>query len=236
MGRVAAFFDIDHTVLEVNSGTKWVVHQWRSGGMSLWEVLQAMRWLVEYRFGYLDFDAMARRVLVGYRGRDVEAIYREVETFFERDVAWAICAEARERIEMHRRQGDLVALLTSATHFLSIPVARALAVEHILCTEVEVDAGLLTGRTIEPVCYGVGKVSRAEQFAAQYEIDLASSYFYSDSISDLPMLERVGHPRVVNPDPRLRRVALARGWSYETWKAPPRVVEEVRRDVESRAG
>src|SRR5690606_22889710 len=140
-----------------------------------------------------------------------EAIYREVETFFERDVAWAICAEARERIEIHRRQGHLVALLTSATHFLSTPVARALAVDHILCTEVEIDAGLLTGRTIEPLCYGVGKVLRAEQFAEHHDIDLASSYFYSDSISDLPMLERVGHPRVVNPDPRLRRVALGRG-------------------------
>lgn len=235
MRRVAAFFDIDHTVLEVNSGTKWVSHQWRTRQLSVGQLLQAMRWLVEYRFGLLDYDAMARRILVGYRGREVLSIYREVEAFFERDVAWAICEQAREKIAHHREQGHVIALLTSATHFLSTPLAKVLDVEHVLCTEVEVDAGVLTGNTIEPLCYGPGKVQRAECFAEAHDIVLEDSYFYSDSISDLPMLERVGHPRVVNPDPRLRRLAAARGWSYEIWKAPPRVVA-MREHVESRTG
>lgn len=236
MSRVAAFFDIDHTVLEVNSGTKWVEYQWRRGQMSVWQLVQAMRWLVEYRFGYLDFDAMARRILVGYEGKDADGIYREVEAFFEQNVAWAICEQARARVLEHREQGHVIALLTSATRFLSMPVARALAVEHVLCTEVEVDAGLLTGRALDPFCYGPGKVTWAERFAEERGVDLDQSYFYSDSISDLPMLDRVGQPRVVNPDPRLRRVAMARGWAYEIWKAPPRVAQQGRRHVESRTG
>jgi phosphoserine phosphatase len=65
------------------------------------------------------------------------------------------------------------------------------------------------------VCYGQGKVVWAERFAAEHDVDLAASYFYTDSISDLPLLERVGHPVVVNPDLRLRRLARKRGWPLE---------------------
>lgn len=219
--RIAAFFDVDHTVLEVNSGSKWVDYQWRSGRLTIRELLLSLKWLLQYRFGYLDYELMAKRILEGYRGRAVAPIYEEFELFFHRDLAWSICEQARERIESHHAQGHVVALLTSATHFLSAPLARMLDVQHILCTEVEVVDGVLTGRTIEPVCYGPGKVARAEAFAREHDVDLEQSFFYSDSVSDLPMLDRVGEPRVVNPDPVLRRRARERGWAFEIWKAPP---------------
>jgi HAD superfamily hydrolase (TIGR01490 family) len=219
-GPVAAFFDIDKTVLEVNSGSKWTGHQWRSGKMSPWQVVRAVAWLTQYRFGLLDFESMARKVLANYRGQAVDPIYEEVEAWFAAEVEGTICAEARERIIWHRDEGHLVALLTSATRFLSMPLARVLGVEHVLCTELEVQEGILTGAYIEPCCYGEGKVHRAEAFAAEHDIDLQQSYFYSDSFSDLPMLERVGEPRVVNPDPRLRRKAVERDWEIHIWRAP----------------
>jgi HAD superfamily hydrolase (TIGR01490 family) len=217
--QVAAFFDIDKTVLEVNSGTKWVGYQWRNGQMSAWQVGRAMAWLVQYRFGLLDFDAMAARILERYAGQAVDPIAREVEQWFHDEVAAEICHEARRQIEEHRAAGHVIALLTSATRFLSTPVAHILEVPHVLCTEVEIDSGIITGRCIEPACYGPGKVVHAEAFAAKHGVDLDRSFFYTDSYSDLPMLERVGEPRVVNPDPRLRRTAAHRGWGIETWRA-----------------
>jgi len=222
---IAAFFDIDHTVLEINSGSKWISYLWKSGQMSTVMLMRSLTWLVEYRFGLLDFEAMAKRVLATYKGRPIQPIIEEVEAWFERDVAWAICVQARERVAEHRAAGHHVVLLTSATQFLSYAVARTLDVEHVLCTEVEVEAGIVTGRHIAPACYGSGKVVRAERWAAHNGVDLDASYFYTDSYSDLPMLERVGLPRVVNPDPRLRRKASERGWQYETWTAPPRVIK-----------
>jgi len=221
-GKVAAFFDIDHTVLEINSGSKWISYLWKSGQMSTVMLMRSLTWLAQYRFGLLDFEAMARRVLAGYKGRPIAPIIEEIEAWFERDVAWAICVQAREKVIEHRDAGHVVALLTSATQFLSLPVARALGIEHVLCTEIEVEDGIVTGRHIAPACYGNGKVVRAETWAAAHDIDLAASYFYTDSYSDLPMLERVGLPRVVNPDPRLRRKATEKGWSAEIWTAPPR--------------
>ena len=218
--KVGAFFDIDKTVLEINSGTKWISYQRRTGKMSFWQMLQALTWLGQYQFGWLDFAGMTKKVLANYAGEDVDPIFDEVSRWFEDEVAWAICTQARQSIEEHRAQGHVIALLTSATRFLSNPVARALDVEHILCTELEIVDGKLTGKHIDPLCYGPGKVEQAETFAAEHGIDLDESYFYSDSCSDLPMLERVGKPRVINPDSRLRRTAAERGWSCETWTAP----------------
>jgi HAD superfamily hydrolase (TIGR01490 family) len=228
MRRTAAFFDIDHTVLEINSGSKWVSYQRRSGQMGAWQMMQAISWLVRYRFGLLDFEAMAKKILVSYEGKAVEPIFEEVDRWFQSDVAWAICTEARERIADHRARGHVLALLTSATPFLARPVGRALDVAHALCTEVEIIDGHLTGKHVPPVCYGAGKVLRAERFAEEQDVDLDTSFFYTDSVSDLPMLLRVGEPRVVNPDPRLRRLAASKGWPFEIWRAPrPELVQHV---------
>jgi HAD superfamily hydrolase (TIGR01490 family) len=218
--RVAAFFDVDHTVLEVNSGTQWVGHQWKHDRMTLVEVLRALWWTVEYRFGLLDFDAMAGRVISQYRGQEIEPFEHEIAAWYRDQIEATICVEARAQIEAHREAGHVVALLTSATRFLSAPLSRALRIEHVLCTEVGEEGGRFTGTHRSPACYGAGKVLRAESFAAEHGIDLRRSFFYSDSYSDLPMLERVGEPRVINPDPRLRRVAQRRGWQAQIWRAP----------------
>lgn len=220
-GRVAAFFDIDHTVLEINSGSKWIAYMWRTKQMSVVQLGRSLKWLAQYRFGLLDYDAMAARVLASYKGKQAGPLADEIAKWFREEVAWTICSEARKKIAEHREAGHVIVLLTSATQFLTEPVARELGIDHMLCTRIEVgDDGVFTGNYEVPACYGAGKVRYAERFAEAHGIDLAASFFYSDSFSDLPMLERVGQPRVVNPDPRLRRVARDRGWTWETWTAP----------------
>ena len=82
----------------------------------------------------------------------------------------------------------------------------------MLVTQLVVRDGRFTGEAVRPVCYGAGKIYWAERFAERQDIDLGRSYFYTDSITDLPVLERVGEPRVINPDPLLRRAAVRRGW------------------------
>src|SRR5262249_2472757 len=91
-------------------------------------------------------------------------------------------------------------------------VGAALEIGEFLVRALVGGEGRFTGEVVEPVCYGRGKVYWAERFAAEHDVDLGQSYFYTDSITDLPVLDRVGHPRVVHPDPRLRRIAQRRGW------------------------
>jgi putative phosphoserine phosphatase/1-acylglycerol-3-phosphate O-acyltransferase len=103
-----------------------------------------------------------------------------------------------------------------STIYAARPVARGIGIDHVLSTELEVEAGKFTGRP-RALCFGRHKVTLAEAWAARHGIDLAASYFYSDSYNDLPMLERVGTAIAVNPDTRLSRLARRRGWSISHW-------------------
>jgi len=93
-------------------------------------------------------------------------------------------------------------------------------IKHILYTRLEVERGKLTGRVIDPVCFEEGKVYWLQQLVEKQGIDLAKSWFYTDSVTDLPLLELVGHPVVVNPDPRLYRAASRRHWPVRFFAVP----------------
>ena len=110
------------------------------------------------------------------------------------------------------RRGHSVAIVSSATHFQIDALARELEIEHVLCTELEFDQGKFTGKVKRPACWQEGKANAASGFAAQHDIDLSESYFYSDSHDDLALLDLVGKPRLVNPDRELARVGSRRGW------------------------
>jgi len=114
----------------------------------------------------------------------------------------------------------VVAIVSGATAFVVRPIAARLGIEHILYTRLEVDNGLFTGRVIEPICFEEGKIYWLQQFIDEHEIDLAKSYFYTDSISDLPLLDLVGHPVATNPDPVLYRTAVKRRWPVRFFDPP----------------
>ena len=147
----------------------------------------------------------------------MEPLREETDAWFAEWVAPHISEGAVQRIEEHRALGHRLVVLSAATVYVVRPLAERLNIPDYLCTYLEVEDGRFTGRLVEPVCYGPGKVLLAEQFAARQGIDLSQSTFYSDGYEDVPMLERVGHPVVVNPDRRLRRLAERRGWPVECW-------------------
>ena len=124
----------------------------------------------------------------------------------------------RRMVRHHRDVGDELAIVTSATRFAAEPLAAALGIERVAYTPLEVDLqGRFTGRVDGRLCYGAEKIRYAEQLLDGTGARLEDAIFYSDSITDLPLLERVAEPVVVNPDARLRRVARRRGWRVERW-------------------
>jgi HAD superfamily hydrolase (TIGR01490 family) len=129
-----------------------------------------------------------------------------------------VADRGRIAVETHRRRGDVLAIVTGATPYTTRPLARLLGIEHVVASELEVDnRGRFTGRPALPLCYGVGKIERASRLAEARGFRLEESTFYSDSFTDLPLLEHVAEPIVVNPDARLARVARKRGWRIERW-------------------
>ena len=126
-----------------------------------------------------------------------------------------VAEEGRHWVESHRRLGHRVALITASPWYTADPLARALgmAPEDVLATRFEVHNGRFTGRMLEPMLYGAGKLSAAASYARHHWLNLAASFLSTDSISALPLLDNVGHPVAVNPDPSLRRLAETKGFS-----------------------
>lgn len=209
---VAAFFDIDGTLIARNSASLYMQHLRRTGQARRRDVARTLYFLLRYKLGLLDVERALAVSMEWIAGKREDAVRADCLEWYVRVVRPFVVPAMAEAVRAHREAGHVVALLTSATRYLAEPLAADLGVEHAIVTQLVVRDGVFTGEAVRPVCYGRGKTFWAECFAARNGVDLARSYFYTDSITDLPVLERVGEPRVVNPDPRLRRVALRRGW------------------------
>lgn len=216
--RRAAFFDMDRTLVRVNTARLWAAWQRRHGKARRREMLVILWWLARYSVGAIDVPAVARGVIARMRGRREEEFAAEVEQWVRAEVLREISDAARDAVRAHQRAGDLLALLSTTTVYAGRVVAAEVGIEHVLASRFTVVDGVFTGEVDGPLIYGQGKVSAAEAWAHTHDVDLSQSVFYTDSISDLPMLERVGFPHVVNPDPRLRWAARRRRWPVSRWE------------------
>ena len=214
--RPAAFFDMDNTLLRVDSGMSWVRFLYRRGELPPRMVAKALYWQTLYRLALLDMDAVFSKLVEDLRGDSEAEMIAKCEIWYRDHVAPEVAPAARVAIEHHRQAGHLIVLATGSTQYAARPVASGVGIEHVLSSELEVERGIFTGRPAA-FCFGHHKVALAERWAERHGVDLAASYFYSDSYNDLPMLERVGTAIAVNPDARLRRHARRRGWATPRW-------------------
>jgi HAD superfamily hydrolase (TIGR01490 family) len=219
--RVAAFFDLDKTLLTANSGRLWMVRQYRDGRIGIPRVLQGAFYLMLYRVGAVDMEGATRTALQLVKGLPEDHVRGWTEEWFEQDVIHHAAPGAWSVIDEHRRQGHRLVLHTSSSPYASHAAVQFFGLDDYLSTLYETREGRFTGEFVEPLCYGKGKVTLARRYADAHGIDLAASFFYSDSITDLPMLEAVGNPRAVHPDGRLRRIARQRNWPILDWHEPP---------------
>lgn len=211
-----AFFDIDETIIDKGSGRLFFSYLHRKGRISRAKLTKVLFYYVVYKLHFIDMNATIRRTGADLRGRSEQELIEECNLWFEEVVRDHIFAEAEEAVRSHQAAGDKVVLITAATKYISAPLAGHLAVDAYLCTRFEVAFdGTFTGSLIEPSCYGEGKLTWARQFCQEHGEKIEEAAFYSDSISDRPLMEKVGRPIAVNPDPRLRRLAQRRGWPIQ---------------------
>lgn len=218
MTKTAAFFDLDLTMIDCNSALLWARHELDRGFISRRQWVQAMMWSSLYYLSLIDMEKAYSKAVANYRGRLREEIDQQTRDWFHREVVPRTRARALEALEAHRAQGHVLVLLTSSSSFQARAAAEHWGFDHYLANDFQSDdQGKMLGTVVTPICYKEGKVHYAEALARTLDLDLEASWFYSDSYSDLPMLERVGNPRVVAPDPRLRWAARARQWAIEAW-------------------
>jgi HAD superfamily hydrolase (TIGR01490 family) len=219
MSRVGAFFDLDRTLVACNTGRLFLQDLRRRGEISLAKALRAVTWLAKYRLAMVDLQTITAHMADFLRGRAERDFAEQCLRLVEDEILPRLLPAGLRAVERHRDEGHVLALLSSSPRYVVEPVARALGVEAVGATEFEVQRGRLTGQLAGPACFGTGKVHWAERMQGSLGLDLDASWFYTDSYTDLPMLERVAHRVAVNPDPRLRRTARSRGWPVENWMA-----------------
>ena len=215
MPRAAAFFDLDKTLMAGSSGMPFARVAARHGIVSR---RQLASWGVEhlrYRLrGTTDERTtevlkQARDLISGVPARDLERMNPEVLAA----ILPRVYPQMLDEVHSHQDAGRATFIVSAAGNGVVEPLASVLGMDGGIGTRYEVDAeGAFTGRFDGPFVYGPGKVEAMEAFASEHGIDLADSYAYSDSLSDLPMLEAVGHAVVVNPDPALTEIAKREGW------------------------
>jgi HAD superfamily hydrolase (TIGR01490 family) len=220
--RIGAFFDMDKTLIAENSGALFVRHRYEQGELGGLDLAQGLVAYLRYKVGMLDIRAWTRDAMQIFAGQTERSLAREARQLFVEKVEPTIYPEAEEILRGHQEAGHVVAIVSGATKYVVRPLAARLGVKHILYTRLEVERGRFTGRVIDPICFEEGKVYWLQQLVEQQGIDLAKSYFYTDSVTDLPLLQLVGHPVVVNPDPRLYRLAAQRHWPVRMFEPPGR--------------
>lgn len=213
-----AFFDFDKTLIDRNSARLWLRHELARGGVPWLQAARALLWLGQYRLGRAGLEGGILTAIESLRGRGEDALREEVYGFYREEVRRYYRPRALEQVRLHQSRGDAVVLLTSASLYLSEAVRDDLGLDDIICNRFEVADGQFTGRPEGELCYGQGKrvLGLAWLGARGEKAEVAS--FYTDSMTDAPFMEVVGHPVAVNPDARLRRLATRRGWPIEDWR------------------
>jgi HAD superfamily hydrolase (TIGR01490 family) len=211
-----AFFDLDHTILSISSGQIMYEGSRRHGIIGRGGAAVLLAIIVLYRAGLFPADAAVRLWMRWYAGMTVEAM-APIAAEWAAEVKRYVRDEARREIARHRDAGGLTVILSASTPLFCGIIRDELGMDDVICTEVEIVDGRLTGALAGKYCYGAEKLVRAKDYCREKGMDLADAYYYADSIADLPVMEAVGHPVCVTPHPKLEREARRRGWDVRRW-------------------
>lgn len=221
-GVEAAFFDLDKTIIAKSGPLAFGRSFFREGMISRSLLAKAVYAQLMFQLMGADETKMERMRTESAKlteGWEVDKVKRVVNEVLEDVISPLIYAEALELIHDHDAAGRLVCIVSTSPEEIVEPLARMLRINHVIASRPRIVDGKYTGE-IDFYAYGPNKPIAIKELAAELDIDLDNSFAYTDSITDLPMLETVGHPVVVNPNKELRRIALEREWRIESFRNP----------------
>ncbi|MDN5861037.1 MAG: HAD-IB family hydrolase [Pseudonocardia sp.] len=232
-GAAAVFFDLDKTIIAGSSALAFSRPFLRQGLITRRSALRsayAQLLLVLAGADAETMDRLRRRLAALCAGWDVAQVSAIVTETLHETVEPMVYAEATELIARHRAAGDEVVVLSASGEEVVGPIAAMVGADRCVATRMAVANGRYTGE-IAYYCYGAEKAAAATAIARERGYRMADCHAYTDSITDLPLLEAVGHPMVVNPDRALRRVAAQRHWPVWQFNAPVPLRSRLRPDA-----
>ena len=214
-----AIFDLDNTLLDGDSDYLWgqfLAQQGRVDAASYEKENQ--RFYDEYVAGTLDIFEFLEFSLKPLSQIDMAELKQLHDKFMDECIKPIITQKSRDLIQHHTNQNDTLLIITATNLFITAPIAKELGIEHILATDPEIINKQYSGKVSGTPCFREGKVERLKVWLAKTGMNLADSYFYSDSHNDLPLLEMVTTPVAVDPDDTLRSHAQMKGWQIISLK------------------
>ncbi len=216
-GLVAAFFDVDNTLLPgAPSEVRFFRFLWRLGLVGWRDVGASVAWWLRQGAACSLHPLRERKLYLA--GKQPDIIEPLGQEFCRRELSPRVAPDGLAALDRHRRAGHVIILITGSLDFLVQPIAASLQVGRCLAARLEQFDGTYTGRVVAPLPYGDGKRQLMLELARQLEVDLEASYAYGDSPGDLEILATVGHPMVINPIRGMAAVAKSKGWPVATWK------------------
>jgi HAD superfamily hydrolase (TIGR01490 family) len=217
--RVGAFVDFDGTLIDGYSLAAFARYYLRSGQIAPADLGQLLLTGLRGVTTEEDFERLTTLSMRVWAGRSEDELTELGERLFVQGISGSLYPEGWRLVEAHRRAGHTVVLASSATRFQVEPAARAMGVEHILVSPVEIVNGIATGRPGGPLLWRAGKAEAVGAFAAEHDIDLTESYAYSNGDEDVPFLQTAGRPRAVNPGRGLEMAARQHGWPVARFRS-----------------
>ena len=219
--HIAAFFDLDGTIVSGFTATHILRDQLRKGQVGAGDLAKLVLTAVDGNLGG-DPTRAGDLGLASLRGHLVDAMEEMGDRLFVQKIAGTIRPQARAIVKAHQRMGHVVVLASAATRFQTGPVARELGIDDILCTELEVEDGVLTGRVVGKFLWGEPKAQAVRRFAREHDVDLSQSYGYANGDEDVAFLASTGHPHPIAPGRALRDTANLQSWPILDMSEPLR--------------
>ena len=211
--HIAAFFDFDETLLDVESGRLGIQWLWDRRLVPFGYILKILGANFLYQRRLLSDERMVKIMLTFYRKKRLADFQKGADNFYKTYLKPHLAPGILTRVHVHKKEGHLLVLISGSVRYLLEPVVKDLEFDHLLCTDLEVDKnGLMTGKPADLVCVDHNKKKLTLKLAQQLELDLQKSYAYGNHHSDVPLLETVGNPHVVEPNRILEKIAHQRSW------------------------
>ena len=208
-----AIFDIDETLISIDSDHAWGEYVVDNNLVDETSYKQQNHQFYEdYKSGNLDIDAYMKFSCSVLARHDCEFLHEHLRIFIVERIKPQLLPKAIDLVGLHRQKGDILVVVTATIEFITRPIAELFGIDHLIAPIPELINGQYTGTTTGTNCFGAGKVIRLDQWLRNSDQSLVGSFFYSDSVNDLPLLERVDNPVVVDPDPKLAEIARTNQW------------------------
>ncbi|MBA4151658.1 MAG: HAD-IB family hydrolase [Acinetobacter sp.] len=209
-----ALFDLDNTLIAGDSDHAWGQFLVDRGVVDADAYRRANdQFYQDYRAGTLDIVAYSEFVFAVLARNDEATLLAWREAFIQERIEQMLLPKAFDLLQYHRGQGHTLVIITATNRFVTELIAQRLGVDHLIATEPERDgSGHFTGKLAGVPCFQAGKITRLHAWLDEHQANLEGAWFYSDSRNDLPLLEAVSHPVVVDADPVLAKIAEERGW------------------------